>query len=74
MSKVFEQCLLCAAVQNMKKIALVVDKKELLLLWQLLKGLNSTIQAVFLSTGELLEKVWQIIYKDINLFTKENPA
>ena len=73
-SKVFEQCLLCAAVQNMKKIALVVDKKELLLLWQLLKGLNSTIQAVFLSTGELLEKVWQIIYKDINLFTKENPA
>lgn len=30
LKKVFEQCLLCAAVQNMKKIALVVSRKELL--------------------------------------------
>lgn len=30
LKKVFEQCLLCAAVQNMKKIALVVTKKDLL--------------------------------------------
>jgi transposase len=72
--KVFEQCLLCAAVQNMKKIALVVDKKELLRLWRLLKGLNLTIQAVFLSTSELIEKIWQLICKDINLLVKENPA
>jgi transposase len=36
--KVFEQCLLCAAVQNMKKIALVVDKKGLLRLLRLLKA------------------------------------
>jgi len=40
LSKVFEQCLLCAAVQNMKKIAQVVDRKGLLrllrLLWQML--------------------------------------
>ena len=28
--KVFEQCLLCAAVQNMKKIALVIDRDDLL--------------------------------------------
>lgn len=30
LKKVFEQCLLCAAVQNMKKIALVVTRKEFL--------------------------------------------
>jgi transposase len=35
--KVFEQCLLCAAVQNMKKIALVVDRDELLRLLKLLQ-------------------------------------
>jgi transposase len=33
--KVFEQCLLCAAVQNMKKIALVVDMDKLLRLLRL---------------------------------------
>lgn len=36
-SKVFEQCLLCAAVQNMKKIALVVDRDDLLRLLKLLQ-------------------------------------
>jgi hypothetical protein len=36
--KVFEQCLLCSAVQNMKKIALVVDRDDLL---RLLKQLRS---------------------------------
>lgn len=30
LKKVFEQCLLCAAVQNMKKIALVVTRKGFL--------------------------------------------
>lgn len=35
--KVFEQCLLCAAVQNMKNIALVVDRKDFLRLLRLLQ-------------------------------------
>jgi hypothetical protein len=34
---VFEQCLLCAAVQNMKKIALVVDRDDLLRLLRLMR-------------------------------------
>ena len=37
LSKVFEQCLLCSAVQNMKKIALVVDRDELLRLLRLVR-------------------------------------
>jgi transposase len=35
--KVFEQCLLCSAVQNMKKIALVVDRDDLLRLFKRLR-------------------------------------
>ncbi len=73
-SKVFEQCLLCAAVQNMKKIALVVDRKELLdLLWRF-KGLYSTVRTNLSSPKELLENIVQFIFKDINLILKENPA
>jgi transposase len=37
--RVFEQCLLCSAVQNMKKIALVVDRDELLHLFRRLQQL-----------------------------------
>jgi transposase len=73
-SKVFEQCLLCAAVQNMKKIALVVDKKELLRLLRRFKGLYPKVQTVFFSFNELLEKVEQFIFKGITPLVKENPA
>lgn len=39
LKRVFEQCLLCAAVQNMKKIALVIDRKGFLRLLRLIWGL-----------------------------------
>ncbi len=38
LKKVFEQCLLCAAVQNIKKIALVASKKDLLRLLRRICG------------------------------------
>lgn len=41
LKRVFEQCLLCAAVQNMKKIALVIDRKGFLRLLRLIWGLIS---------------------------------
>jgi len=72
--KVFEQCLLCAAVQNMKKIALVVDKKELLRLLRRFKGLCPETLTVFTSLNELLKRIGQFIFKNINPLVKENPA
>jgi hypothetical protein len=39
--RVFEQCLLCAAVQNMKKIALAVYKKPYIRLFSTYRGLYS---------------------------------
>ncbi len=48
LKKVFEQCLLCAAVQNMKKIALVVSKKDLLLYLRLIWQLDWSYEAALL--------------------------
>ena len=72
--KVFEQCLLCAAVQNMKKIALVVDRKDILRLLGRFKGLYSTVRANLSFPKELLENIGQFIFKSINPLAKENPA
>jgi transposase len=72
--KVFEQCLLCAAVQNMKKIALVVDRKEFLHLLRHLKGLYPNVLTAFTSLNEMLENIEQFIFKSINPLAKENPA
>jgi len=72
--KVFEQCLLCAAVQNMKKIALVVDRKELLRLLWLLKRPYSPIQATLYALNALREKIGRIISASINPLIIENPA
>jgi len=72
--KVFEQCLLCAAVQNMKKIALVVDRKDFLRLLRLLEQVYSPIQAVLFSLNALPEKIGRIIYNGINPHIIENPA
>jgi len=72
--KVFEQCLLCAAVQNMKKIALVVDRKDLLRLLRLLKRPYLSIQATFYSLNALREKFGRIISASINPLIIENPA
>lgn len=73
-SKVFEQCLLCAAVQNMKKIALVVDKREYLRLVRRFQGLYPTIRTAFLVLNELFENTEQFSFKSINPLIKENPA
>ena len=72
--KVFEQCLLCAAVQNMKKIALVADRKEFLRLLRHLKGLYTNVLTAFTSLNEMLENIEQFIFKSINTLAKENPA
>lgn len=72
--KVFEQCLLCAAVQNMKKIALVVDRKDLLRLLRLLMRPYSPIQATLYSLKALREKIGRIISASINPLIIENPA
>ena len=74
MSKVFEQCLLCAAVQNMKKIALVVDKKGLLKLLRPFKGLYQAVPTVFFFTYVLLENIVLFIFKGMKPIVKENPA
>ena len=72
--KVFEQCLLCAAVQNMKKIALVVDKKKLLQLLRRFKGLYQAVPTVFFSPDVLLENIELFIFNSMNPLVKENPA
>ena len=72
--KVFEQCLLCAAVQNMKKIALVADRKEFLRLLRHLKSLCPNVLTAFTSLNEMLENIEQFIFRSINPLVKENPA
>ena len=72
--KVFEQSLLCAAVQNMKKIALVVDRKELLLFLRLLKQVFAPIQRGCYFFNAFLAKVRQIVIVSTNPLIIENPA
>ena len=73
-SKVFEQCLLCAAVQNMKKIALVADRKGILRLLRLLERLYAPIQAPFFAIKALPDKIREIIFANLTSFIIENPA
>ena len=72
--KVFEQCLLCAAVQNMKKIALVVDRKDLLGLLRLLGQVFAPIQSGYLSFNAFISKIREIVQVGINPLITENPA
>lgn len=75
--KAFEQCLLCAAVQNMKKIALVVDRDDLLHLLKLLqpfwaskklyKGFSEKLSSFITNIGRLA-------FKHITISEIENPA
>jgi len=73
-AKVFEQCLLCAAVQNMKKIALLVDRKDFL---RLLRLLEQTLTAIpnrnhfFNSFFSKLGEIFPIV---VSAHLKENPA
>lgn len=72
--KVFEQCLLCAAVQNMKKIALVVDKKDLLRLLRLLWRTVTVIQRRNNFYNRFFPKLEQCLSESLNPFRIENPA
>jgi transposase len=72
--KVFEQCLLCAAVQNMKKIALVVDRKDFLRLLRLLEQVFAPVQRGYSSLHSFLSKVRQIVIVSTKPLIIENPA
>ena len=75
--KVFEQCLLCSAVQNMKKIALVVDRDDLLRLFRRLR-LNWPPQKLYKWVSKELDRFMtnfiQIAFKHITTPEIENPA
>jgi transposase len=75
--KVFEQCLLCSAVQNMKKIALVVDRDELLRLFGLLQQLTAPKKLCRGITGKLelfSTKFRFFVQKQLLSIEIENPA
>jgi hypothetical protein len=73
-SKVFEQCLLCAAVQNMKKIALVADRKDFLRLLRLLEQVVVAVQREYLTFNTFISKITQIVSASINPQIIKNPA
>lgn len=72
--KVFEQCLLCAAVQNMKKMALVIERKDLLRLIRPLRQLMAPVQHRYSSLNAFISKIRQFASTDINPLIIENPA
>jgi hypothetical protein len=72
--KVFEQCLPCAAAQNMKKIALVVDKKDILRLLRLLEQYLATVKKAYSSLYAFISIIRQFDPADINPLIRENPA
>jgi hypothetical protein len=75
--KVFEQCLLCSAVQNMKKITLVVDRDDLLRLFRRLRlfwSPQKLYKWVSKELGRFITKTVQIAFKHITASEIENPA
>jgi transposase len=75
--KVFEQCLLCSAVQNMKKIALVVDRDDLLRLFRRLRLFWATRKLykwVSKEYDQFKTNFVQIAFKIITTPEIENPA
>jgi len=75
--KVFEQCLLCSAVQNMKKIALVVDRDDLLRLLERLRLFEppqKLYKRVFKELGRFITNFVEITFKQIITPKIENPA
>jgi len=75
--KVFEQCLLCAAVQNMKKIALVVDRDDLLHLLKLLQPFwapKKLYKDVAERLNSFITNLGQFVLKHIAFPEIENPA
>jgi transposase len=74
LGKVFEQCLLCAAVQNMKKIALVVNRKDLLRLLRLVGQTLKHVKGGFYSLQEFSALFRHIILSNLFPSKIENPA
>jgi transposase len=74
LGKVFEQCLLCAAVQNMKKIALVVDRKDYLRLLWLIEQLLKPAKGRFSVLKAFATSFKRIVFSNPLLFKIENPA
>ena len=75
--KVFEQCLLCSAVKNMKKIALVVDRDDLLRLFRRLRLFWPPPKLyTWVSKGvdRFITNFIQIIFMHIKTLEIENPA
>jgi len=75
--KVFEQCLLCSAVQNMKKIALVVDRDDLLRLFKRLRLFwppQKFYKWVFKELIWFITNFMQIAFKNITTMEIKNPA
>jgi transposase len=75
--KVFEQCLLCSAAQNMKKIALVVDRDDLLRLLKRLQPCWAPVKLykwVSRELGWFMTNIAQIAFKYITTPEIENPA
>jgi transposase len=75
--KVFEQCLLCTAVQNMKKIALVVDRDDLLRLLKQLRPFWTPYKFyiwLLRKLDSLKTTFLQIAIKHIMTAEIENPA
>lgn len=72
--KVFEQCLLCAAVQNMKKIALVVDKKDLLRLLRQIMQSVTAIKGQNQFFNGLFPEIRKILFGSCYPCITENPA
>ena len=75
--KVFEQCLLCAAVQNMKKIALVIDRDDLLRLLRLRRLFWSPMELYVGLTGKMVPFIAinnLFVFKRVIIQKQENPA
>lgn len=74
MGKAFEQCLLCAAVQNMKKIALVVGRKDFLRLLRLLEKIVAPVQREYSFFNAFICKIRKIVSVSTSPLIIENPA
>ena len=74
LGKVFEQSLLCAAVQNMKKIALVVDRKDFVCFLRLVEQILKPVKGTFYALKAFSISFRHIVFSYLLLSKIENPA
>lgn len=74
LAKVFEQCLLCAAVQNMKKIALVVDRKGFFTLLRLVGSIMRPVKDRYYDLQAFSTTFIILVLTNLFLPKIENPA